>query len=453
MSTQTSPTAAPAQKSILHLLLPIILAAFSIRLIVVFFTYRDLPDAGKFYEAFGWEMGWIARALATGHGFSSPYWPWSGPTAMQPPLYPALLSVVFRLFGVYTLTSGFVILSTNSLLSALTCIPVYFSANYSLGTRAAKIAAWVWALYPFAIYFSAGRVWEYSLTGLLFTTSFCIAQRIHRTANPLAWIGWGALAGLTALSNPSTLSTLPFLAFLAAWQLRKAKPTKAKLGKAGLDKPSRRWLLNFVLTGLAAAAVLTPWTIRNYRALGILCPVRDNFWLELYDDNGGDTALDPSFAHPASNPAEMRKWLTLGEAGFLKEKHALAVNYIRAHPEFMIHKTIRRVFYYWTGFWSISAEEFHEQPYEIGNIFQVCFMTFFMLRGIRRFWRFNRTAFLPYLVLIAIFPITYYITHPLMDYRQPIEPAIIVLAIAGAIPLKRLNPGDSSKWIGAERAA
>jgi hypothetical protein len=35
-------------------------------------------------------------------------------------------------------------------------------------------------------------------------------------------------------------------------------------------------------------------------------------------------------------------------------------------------------------------------------------------------------------VLICVFPITYYITHPLMDYRQPIEPAIIVLAIAGA---------------------
>jgi membrane-bound metal-dependent hydrolase YbcI (DUF457 family) len=80
-------------------------------------------------------------------------------------------------------------------------------------------------------------------------------------------------------------------------------------------------------------------------------------------------------------------------------------------------------------------------------------MSFFMFRGVRRFWRFNRTAFLPYLVLIAVFPITYYLTHPLMDYRQPIEPAIIVLAIAGAIPFKRLPPGDESKWIGARRAA
>jgi 4-amino-4-deoxy-L-arabinose transferase-like glycosyltransferase len=416
-----------------------ILAAFLIRLIVVFFTYKDLPDADKFYEAFGWEMGWIARALASGHGFSSPYWPITGPTAMQPPLYPVLLSVVFRLFGIYSLTSAFVILSLNSLMSALICIPIYFSAAYSLGRRAAIIAAGVWAFYPFAIYFSAGRVWEYSLTGLLFTTSFCIAQRIHRTANPLAWIGWGALAGLTALSNPSTLGTLPFLALIAAWQLRRV---------------SRRWFFNFVLTGLTAAAVLTPWTIRNYRALGILCPVRDNFWLELYDDNGGDPSVDPSFAHPSSNPAEMQKWLSMGEPAFLKEKHQIAVDYIGAHPGFMVHKTIRRVFYYWTGFWSISAKELHEQPYEPFNILQVCAITFFMLRGARRLWRLNRAALMPYLVLICVFPLTYYITHPLMDYRQPIEPAIIVLGVAGVIPWKRIGAYQSpAAWTGMESSS
>ena len=455
MATLAAPVVQSEQKASSRLLLPvIILAAFAIRMVVVCFTYRDLPDADKYYEQFGWEMGWIARALAAGHGFSSPYWPWSGPTAMQPPLYPALLSVVFRLFGVYSLTAAFVTLSINSLFSTLTCIPVYFSAQYSLGTRGARIAAWVWALYPFAIYFSACRVWEFSLTSLLFTTSFCIAQRIHRTANPLAWIGWGAFAGLTALSNPATLSTLPFLAFIAAWQLRKAELGKAEQGKAG-----HRWLVNFVLTGLAAAAVLTPWTIRNYRAVGILCPVRDNFWLEIYDENTGDDSLDPSLthpetnAHPASNPVAMHEFLTIGEKVYLDEKHALASAYIHQHPEFLIHKTLRRIFYYWTGFWSISMQELHEQPYEPGNIFYVSAMTFFMLRGIRRLWRFNRTALLPYLVLVCLFPITYYITHAWMDYRQPIEPAIVVLAVAGAVPWKRLKPGDATTWIGVERAA
>jgi 4-amino-4-deoxy-L-arabinose transferase-like glycosyltransferase len=419
----------------------IVLSALAIRLIVVCFTYRDLPDADKFYEQFGWEMGWVARALASGHGFSSPYWPWSGPTAMQPPLYPTLLSLVFRLFGIYTLTAGFVILSLNSLMSALTCIPLYFSAKYSLGKRAGIVAASIWAFYPFAIYFSAGRVWEYSLTGLLFTTSFCIAQRLHTSRSAFAWLGWGALCGLTAMSNPSTLSTMPFLCLLALYKVRLA---------------GRPWLLKGVLAALAAIAVLAPWTVRNYRALGILCPVRDNFWLEVYDDNGGDASLDPSFAHPASNPVEMHKFLTMGEPAFLREKHDLAIAALTQHPDFFVHKTLRRVFYYWTGFWSLSAQELREQPYEPGNIFYVCCITLLMLRGLRRFWQFNRTAVLPYLVLICVFPITYYVTHPLMDYRQPIEPAIIVLVVAGVLPWRRLRASDGDfnlrRWIGGERA-
>jgi 4-amino-4-deoxy-L-arabinose transferase-like glycosyltransferase len=422
-------------------LLPtIIFAAFAIRMVVVCFVYRDLPTAEEYlsHPQFGWEMGWIARALASGHGFSSPYYPWSGPTAMQPPLYPFLLSLVFRLFGIYTVTAGFVMLSINSLLSSLICIPVYFSAKYSLGERGAKATAWLWAFYPFAIYFSAGRVWEYSLTGLLFTTCFCIAQRIHTTTKPLAWLGWGALFGLTALSNPSVLSTLPFLWMLAIWKTRQS---------------NRRWLLNGALTAIAVIAVLTPWTVRNYRALGLLCPVRDNFWLEVYDDNGGDASLDPSFAHPNNNPVEMQKWLSMGEPAFLKEKHTQAVDYLHQHPEFMIQKTLRRVLYYWTGYWSLSAEELREQPYSPGNIFYVCSITLLMLRGIRRFWRWNRAALWPYLALICVFPMTYYVTHPLMDYRQPIEPAILVLVIAGVIPWRRIRAEGAYEWIGAEHTA
>ena len=233
-----------------RLLSVLVLAAFAIRLVVVCFTYGSLPYAEEYmsHAQFGYEMGWIARALASGHGFSSPYYPWSGATAMQPPLYPFLLSLVFRIFGIYTVAAGFAMLTVNSLLSALTCIPVYFSAKFSLGCRGARIAAGVWAFYPFAIYFSAGRVWEYSLTGLLFATCFCIAQRIHNSAKPLAWLGWGALYGVTALSNPAVLSTLPFLLLLAVGKVRQS---------------GGRWLRNGALTMLAAIAVLAPWTVPN----------------------------------------------------------------------------------------------------------------------------------------------------------------------------------------------
>ena len=60
-----------------------------------------------------------------------------------------------------------------------------------------------------------------------------------------------------------------------------------------------------------------------------------------------------------------------------------------------------------------------------------------MLLGIRSLWRTNRIAVIPYLLLIGIFPITYYLTHPMMDYRQPLEPAVVVLGVAGALSLRR----------------
>lgn len=429
-SQESSGTPA-SQSGWLRQILPALVVALAIRMVVVFFVYRDLPDADKHFEAFGWEMGWIARALATGRGFSSPYWPWSGPTAIMSPLYPGLLSLVFRLFGVYSLTSAFVILSINSVLSTLTCIPVYFSAKYSLGLRGAKFAAWAWALYPFAIYFSAGRVWEYSLTSLLFTTCFCIAQRIHQSAMPLAWIGFGALYGITAHSNASVMSALPFLLGFALYQAHKA---------------AKPWFLNGALTMITFFLVLMPWTIRNYRELGVIVPIRDNIWLELYADDFGNAPNDhtsPPTAgdrgYPPDSPVEMQKYLTMGEIPYLAQKKAMSLDDLKNHPhyEFLVVKTLRRIVYYWTGFWSFSPRELRDQPFTPENVFYVSTVTLFMLLGIRSLWRTNRTAVMPYLLIILIFPITYYLTHPMMDYRQPLEPAVVVLGVAGALSLKR----------------
>ena len=430
-------------------LVPVVLVALAIRLVVVYFYYQELPDANQHYEQFGWEVGWVARALASGHGFSSPYYPMSGATAEVPPLYTSLLAGVFRLFGIYSLTSAFIVLSINSLLSSLTAIPVYFSAEYSLGARGARISAWVWAFYPFAIYFSAGRVWEYSLTCLLLTTCLCIAQRIHLADNSLAWLGWGALYGLTALSNPAVLSTLPFLLVLALFNAHRS---------------GRRWVAKGALSFFTAVAVLIPWTVLNYRALGVLCPVCDLFWMEAYVDNFGNAYLDRSSPpsaggrpYPATDPVEMHKFLTMGEPAYMAERRALSLNELRNHPRvgFLAYKTLRRFFYYWTGYWSFSAAELQDQPYEPFNVFYVGVMTLLMLRGIGRFWRRNRDALLPYLALIVFFPLVYYITNPLMDYRQAIEPAIVILAVAGAFPLRRMRAGDADgkcrAWIGAER--
>ena len=51
-------------------------------------------------------MASVAASLAAGHGFSSPYWIPTGPTALVPPVYPFLLTLVFRVFGNHELLAG-----------------------------------------------------------------------------------------------------------------------------------------------------------------------------------------------------------------------------------------------------------------------------------------------------------------------------------------------------------
>src|SRR6185437_11663097 len=93
----------------------IVLIALLLRLLVITagHTYRITPRRDHFQ--FGWEMGRIARSLATGQGFSSPTDLYTGPSAWAPPVYPYILAGVFKLFGVYSNLSGWVILTFNSI--------------------------------------------------------------------------------------------------------------------------------------------------------------------------------------------------------------------------------------------------------------------------------------------------------------------------------------------------
>ena len=421
-----------------HQVLVMVLAALAGRLILVIFVFRDQTDPANSHAQFGWEMGWVSRSLALGHGFNSPFAPATGPTALVPPAFPYLLAAIFRIFGLYSLKSAFAILSINSLFSALTCVPLYLSARYALGEKAATFAGWLWVFYPYAIYFSSARVWDYALTAFLFTTCFYFAQRLHRQKKIFPWLGFGVLYGVTVLANPSVLTLFPVFLLLAAIQARR------------LGGP---WLCHSLVAILGITATLTPWTVRNYRDLHVVRPIRDNYWLESWAGNNGDTSdSNPAWAHPASNPVEMQKFQAQGEVAYLSEKHTLASNFIRQHPLFTAGVSLRRALCFWTGFWSLNPTHLHNEPLEIPDVFYCTTLTLFMLIGMRSLWLIDVATALPYLLLLALFPLTYYFSHASPDYRQPIEPEIVVLVTLGARTLKRRwrsiargRPSDSSK--------
>ena len=95
--------------------------------IIVGHTYKFKGAEDNF--GFGWEMGRIAAAIASGRGFSDPFGPPTGPTAWEPPLYPYLTASVFHFFGIYSRPSAFVLLTINSVFSSLTCIPIFLVAR------------------------------------------------------------------------------------------------------------------------------------------------------------------------------------------------------------------------------------------------------------------------------------------------------------------------------------
>src|SRR5277367_1258930 len=82
------------------------------------------------------ETGNIAYSLAAGHGYSSPYWQETGPTAWLTPVYPALVAGVFRIFGIHTPHSFFAIVFLNILFSTATCVPIFY-----IGKR---VSDWEW---------------------------------------------------------------------------------------------------------------------------------------------------------------------------------------------------------------------------------------------------------------------------------------------------------------------
>jgi 4-amino-4-deoxy-L-arabinose transferase-like glycosyltransferase len=410
-------------------LLLMVAAAWALRMVVVAAFFRDVADPVRHYEQFGNEVGWIARSIAAHQGFSSPFFTLTGPTALLPPVYPFILSVIFRVFGIYSVKSALTILTLNSLFSALTCVPIYLATRLSVNARVAMFAGWGWAIYPFAIYFSAGRVWEFSLTSLLVTTCFWLALSLHLDPRPAHWLGFGTLYGLAGLCNPAVFSLFPVLLLLPLWRLW-------KLRRAG-SWFSRDVLHSGLLAAVGLFVVLTPWTVRNYRTMHVLCPVRDGFWYEFWSANNGDNS-NPNLAwtHPASNPYEMQIYQAQGEIAYIAQKRVAVKDYVSHHPGFFVRLTLRRVVNYWTGFWSLAPSYREQEPFQLPNVFYCTSLTLLLLIGARNWWRRDRDAALPYLLAIAIFPIAYYISHPLMDYRQPIEPEIVILVVVGLRAIK-----------------
>ena len=390
--------------------------AFFIRLIVALSLIGDQFSPERNHFSFGWETGRIARSIALGEGFSSPLHAPTGPTAWMSPVYVYLLAAVFKVFGVYTLKSAVVALALNSLFSALTCLTVFFIADKSFGRVIAIRAGWAWALFPYAIDFAACRVWADCLNTLLFSLLFLVAMSMEDRTSLKGWLGFGLLAGVSTLACPPILLVVVLLTARTCYRMRRRKMP---------------WALQASLASVMMVLVVSPWFVRNYITFDRFIPFRSNFWLEMRVGNTGDLSdIVPDWSHPATNKAEMEEYRRLGELNYMAVKRRQTLDYISAYPGAFVSLTVRRFFCVWTGFWSLQL--FLVDPTSALHAILTTIITIFMLIGLFKAWRYDRTIAIPYLLAILSFPLVYYITHSHAEYRHPLDTIIVALAVFGA---------------------
>ena len=281
------------------------------------------------------ETGNIAYSLAAGHGYSSPYWQETGPTAWLTPVYPALVAIIFRIFGIHTAHSFFATVFLNILFSTATCVPIFYIGKRVGGLGVASGAAWLWAIFPNAIIIPYEWVWDTPLSALLMATILWATLELADTQSARNWCGYGLLWGFALMTNPALGSLLPVLLGWAAYRGFRERPLP-------LSRPA-------LACGIAVLCCV-PWTVRNYLAFHKFVPLRSNLPFELWLGNN-EQFDEQSQVVPPANPerAEIRNYIHMGETAFMQDKWRKAVAFITTHPKLEVILYGRRFVATWTG--------------------------------------------------------------------------------------------------------
>jgi 4-amino-4-deoxy-L-arabinose transferase-like glycosyltransferase len=410
--------AIPVKPPLHHSILFIILVAFLLRFAVITIghTYRITPRRDHFQ--FGWEMGRLARSIATGHGFSSPTDLPSGPSAWAPPVYPYILAGVFKLFGVYSAASAFVILTLNSIFAALTCLTLYRIAERMYGITVARATAWTWAVFPYAIYWPVRVVWETSLTAFLLSLALLLTLRMADAPPRLpTWISFGALWGVIMLTNTAVVSMMPFcLLFILYHLILYRQPRR------------RRQFTGAALCILTSAVIITPWLVRNYEVFGEFVFIRDNLPLEMHEANNDQSSgLWARNEHPGNDPDAMRSFQELGEIRFMEQKRQEVRQFIREHPGQFLRFTVERAAYFWIA----PPQATIVNGYDLMISRHVNFLLGALLAfaGLWLTLRNHKHGGFLLACFLLVYPLPYYLVNPFPRYKHPIEPEMILLIV------------------------
>jgi hypothetical protein len=442
----------------------ITLVAFLLRVAWLLYKITQIPAQALATVPFQNEVGNVAYALSTGHGFCCLFRQPTGPTAWLAPVYPLLIAAIFKLFGAFTFRAFCSAAILNSTASALAAVPLFHAAKRIAGTTTAAIAAWLWAISPVAIIIPFAWVWDTSLSTLLAAALLWATLRIHDQPTMRNAALYGVLWAISLLTNPALGALLPFLVVWAALtpnsehashenchpEERVVCATKDFNHSVLPPSPPQRghfpfllfhfpnFLRSLLLSATVILAICLPWSIRNYTHFHRFIPLRSNFPYELW--SGNNEIFDPESR--AINRITRYEQATLyareGESVFLDEKWQAAKTFIRTHPKLYAQLCGQRIVATWFGTDS-PINDFRHTDSALAQLLLAWNALIFaaMLVGLLRLYIRQRPYFYLMAICPVIFPITFYLAHTSLRHRHPIDPVLILLvaiAITGTKP-------------------
>jgi hypothetical protein len=416
----------------------IVIVAMFARMTFAWDQVRKTPTGVLAIVPFQQETGNIAYSLAQGKGFGALFRMDTGPTAWLAPVYPFMISGLFKIFGIFTTRAFFAAVFLNILFSSAACVPVFFAGKRLGGLAVASVAVWLWALFPSAIMMPFEWIWDTSLSALLGATILWATLALAESSRVLHWCGYGLLWGFALITNPALGALLPFLLGWIAYR--------------GLDKSCLRWT-RVVLVAAVAILCCVPWTIRNYAAFHRFIPLRSNLpfelWLgnnDIFDEHAGNGRK------LITRTEETRRYAQLGETAYMREKWQLAASFMRSHPGLELRLAGRKFAAFWTGLES-PLKSFRETD---SNLIRGILLSSFLtamggLFGIAALWRRQSPTTFPLAVFPVIFPCLYYVTHADLRYRHPIDPVLCVLSAIAAASAWELARAKGHRGPGKDR--
>jgi hypothetical protein len=267
-------------------------------------------------------------------------------------------------------------------------------------------------------------IWDTSLSVLLATTLSWITLRVSESPKRLLWLIYALLWAIALLTNPSLGIALPFLLFWAAVRAREVVQLSWRV-------PVRSLLL-VVLCCL-------PWTIRNYAAFHRIIPIRSSLPFELWI--GNNDLFDPHAVNGTQRITrfeETRRYAQLGETAYLSDKQIRATAFIRQKPALFLHLTGRKIIATWIGT-EHPIDDFLHANSLLVRIVILCnaILALGTAIGALSLARSKNPFTFPLVIFPCLFPLVYYVTHPSLRYRHPIDPVLIFLTIFAIAALKQ----------------